>query len=68
MAHEVIRVRGAYLTRAQLAAELGCSERSIVRWEKAGVGPPRTILGLRRILYRREAVLEWLRGRVGVRP
>lgn len=60
MTHQVLA--GEYLTRAELAAELDNSERTIIRWDNAGVGPPRTVLG-RRVLYRREGVLQWLRDR-----
>jgi hypothetical protein len=47
MTHQVLA--GEYLTRAELAAELDNSERTIIRWDNAGVGPPRTVLG-RRVL------------------
>jgi predicted DNA-binding transcriptional regulator AlpA len=60
MAHTVLG--GEYLTRSELAAELGVSERSLWRWDNARVGPPRTTLG-RRIVYRRGGVTQWLRGR-----
>jgi hypothetical protein len=60
MTHQVLA--GEYLTRAELAAELDNSERTIIRWDNAGVGPPRTVLG-RRVLYRREGVMQWLRDR-----
>jgi predicted DNA-binding transcriptional regulator AlpA len=50
------------LTRPQLAIELGLSERSLIRLEKNGEGPPRTVIG-RRITYRREAVRQWLKDR-----
>jgi predicted DNA-binding transcriptional regulator AlpA len=51
-----------YLTRPQLAIELGISERTIIRLEREGKGPPRTMIG-RRIVYRRLAVQKWLRTR-----
>jgi predicted DNA-binding transcriptional regulator AlpA len=60
MGHQVLG--GKYLTRPELAAELGVSERTIWRWDNARVGPPRTALG-RRVIYRREGVTQWLRGR-----
>ena len=60
MTHQVLA--GDYPTRAELAAELDNSERTIIRWDNAGVGPPRTVLG-RRVLYRREGVMQWLRDR-----
>jgi predicted DNA-binding transcriptional regulator AlpA len=60
MSHQVLG--GEYLTRPELAAELGVSERTIWRRDNARVGPPRTALG-RRVVYRREGVTQWLRGR-----
>jgi hypothetical protein len=42
MTHQVLA--GEYLTRAELAAELDNSERTIARWDNSGVGPPRTVL------------------------
>jgi predicted DNA-binding transcriptional regulator AlpA len=48
-----------YLTRAQLAAQLGVSERTIDRWHTCRTGPPRTVFG-RQILYRRSSVRDWL--------
>ena len=49
-----------FITREQLAAELGKSPRTIDRWEVRRIGPPRVIVG-RTILYRVESVREWLR-------
>jgi predicted DNA-binding transcriptional regulator AlpA len=51
-----------YLTKNQLAEQLGRSIRTIDRMALSGDGPPRTRIG-RTTLYRREAVLEWLRSR-----
>jgi hypothetical protein len=50
-----------YLTKAELAAQLKRSIRSIDRWRLSGDGPPCVRIG-RRSLFRRQAVLEWLRG------
>ena len=50
-----------YLTKTELAAQLNRSTRSVDRWALAGDGPPRVRIG-RRSLYRRAAVVEWLRG------
>ena len=49
-----------YLTKAELAAQLRRSTRSVDRWALTGYGPPRIRKG-RRSLYRRAAVVEWLR-------
>jgi predicted DNA-binding transcriptional regulator AlpA len=51
-----------YLTKTQLAEQLGRSVRTLDRMALSGVGPPRTKIG-RTTLYRRQAVLEWLRSR-----
>jgi hypothetical protein len=59
-----------YLTKAELAAQLKRSIRSVDRWALTGDGPPCVRIG-RRTLYRRAAVAEWLRaleitpGRIG---
>ena len=50
-----------YLTKAELAAKLHRSIRSVDRWALTGDGPPCIRIG-RRTLYRRAAVVEWLRG------
>jgi hypothetical protein len=50
-----------YLTKEDLAAQLNRSIRSLDRWALNGDGPPYVRIG-RRILYRREAILEWLKG------
>ena len=53
-----------FLTREELAAELGRNPRTLYRWDVLGIGPPRTLVG-RKILYRRASVHAWLRGREG---
>ena len=50
-----------YLTKAELAAQLHRSIRSVDRWTLTGDGPPCVRIG-RRSLYRRAAIVEWLRG------
>jgi predicted DNA-binding transcriptional regulator AlpA len=50
------------LTPAQLAAELGVTERCIHRWHALRQGPPRIVLG-RRPFYRRSSVATWIEGR-----
>jgi len=49
-----------YYTRQQLAEELGASVRTLDRWHTHRQGPPRIAVG-KLVLYRREAVREWLR-------
>jgi hypothetical protein len=48
-----------FLTKQELAAELGCEMRTLDRWYVLGVGPPRTHVG-RKVLYRRASVQKWL--------
>jgi hypothetical protein len=49
-----------YMTKQELAAQLQRSIRSLDRWSLKGDGPPCVRIG-RRTLYRRAAVVEWLR-------
>lgn len=48
-----------YLTPAQLAEQLGVSLRTLSRWHTQRIGPRRVTNG-RLILYRADAVREWL--------
>jgi helix-turn-helix protein len=52
-------VLDGYLTPTQLAAQLGCCEKTLARWHASRNGPPRVNIG-RRLLYRRTAVADWL--------
>jgi excisionase family DNA binding protein len=52
----------SYLSPEQLAAELQLHVRTIRKFDERGEGPPKTVLG-RKVLYRREAVIEWLASR-----
>ena len=54
------RILSEYLTKTELAAQLNRSTRSVDRWALTGDGPPCVRMG-RRSLYRRAAVVEWLR-------
>ena len=58
-----------YLTKEQLAAQLGRSPRTIDRWALSGQAPAPTYIG-RTVLFRRDAVMEWLRSQetTPVRP
>ena len=49
-----------YLAETELAAELKKSLRTLQVWRQRRQGPPWTRIG-ETIVYRREAVLEWLR-------
>lgn len=52
-------VLAGYVPREELARQLGCSTRTLDRWHNQRTGPPRTVVG-RLVLYRIEAVLQWL--------
>ena len=49
-----------WLNRSDLARELTLSVDTLQRWESRRVGPPCVRVG-RKVLYRMEAVREWLR-------
>jgi len=51
-----------YLTRKELARQLGKNTRSLDRWEMLRLGPPRVIIG-RTVLYRVDSVRKWLESR-----
>jgi predicted DNA-binding transcriptional regulator AlpA len=51
-----------YLTRTQLAAELGVCERTFIRWCVLGQGPAMTKIG-RKPMFHRAAVEAWLAAR-----
>ena len=48
-----------FLTKQELASELGREMRTLDRWDVLGIGPPRTRVG-RKVLYRRTSVQKWL--------
>lgn len=50
---------GDLIDRVQLSAELGVSADTLCRWHGLRIGPPCSRVG-KRMLYRREAVREWL--------
>ncbi len=58
--HNGDSVLAEYMSRDELAAQLDRCPRTLDRWHSLRIGPPRTVLG-RRVLYRRQAVAEWLR-------
>ncbi|MBY6046693.1 helix-turn-helix transcriptional regulator [Vannielia litorea] len=51
-----------YLTREEAAEQLRVSPRTLDRMHASRSGPPRTTVG-RRVLYRPEALEEWLKAR-----
>lgn len=52
-----------YLTREELARELGIAVRTLARYDALGKGPPRLRLG-GHVLYHREQARAWLRARL----
>ena len=48
-----------FLTKQELATELGREMRTLDRWDALGIGPPRTKIG-RKVFYRRSSVQKWL--------
>ena len=48
-----------WISREQLAGELGLACDTLARWEARQLGPPCTRIG-RKVLYRRETVRAWL--------
>lgn len=49
-----------YLPRAELATAIGYCEKTLIRWESDGKGPPVTRIG-RQVLYFKPSVEKWLR-------
>ncbi|WP_420558843.1 helix-turn-helix transcriptional regulator [Roseovarius sp.] len=49
------------MTATEAADCIGISNRTLSRWHLQRVGPPRIKIG-GRVLYRRCALLEWLKG------
>jgi phage terminase Nu1 subunit (DNA packaging protein) len=49
-----------WLNRSELAKELTLSVDTLQRWETRRMGPPCVRVG-RKVLYRKEAVRDWLR-------
>ena len=56
-----------WISRTDLAQELGVCEETLRRWADARRGPAFVKAG-RKILYRRAAVLEWLETHEGREP
>ena len=66
-AHEPLNLLADWISREQLARELGLTSDTLARWEARRQGPPCTRLG-RKPLYRRASVQEWIRAQEQVHP
>jgi len=53
-------VMSGYRTRAELARELGITDRTLRRWDRLRIGPRKLKMGPRRIVYKVEDVRRWL--------
>jgi hypothetical protein len=56
-----------WISRKQLAHELGLTTDTLARWEARRQGPPCTRIG-RKTLYRRVAVQDWVRAQEQAHP
>lgn len=56
-----------WITRPELAQEIGLSVDTLARWETRRIGPACVRIG-RKVLYRRGAVQDWLREQENRRP
>ena len=55
-------LREKYWTKAEAARELQVSERTLGRWYRERIGPPRTKVGAK-VWYRKDAVAAWVASR-----
>ena len=51
-----------YDTEAECARGINKSPRTLQRWHRLGIGPPRTLIG-KTVAYRRDGVRDWLLAR-----
>ncbi len=56
-----------WISREQLADELGLASDTLARWEARQLGPPCTRIG-RKVLYRCASVQEWISAQEQSRP
>ncbi len=66
-AYEPLNLLADWITREQLAHELGLKSDTLARWEARRQGPPCTRIG-RKALYRRASVQDWIRAQEQVHP
>lgn len=65
--HEPLNLLADWISREQLAQELGLTSDTLSRWEARRMGPPCTRIG-RKTLYRRASVQDWIRAQEQVHP
>jgi predicted DNA-binding transcriptional regulator AlpA len=65
--HEPLNLLADWISREQLAGELGLTSDTLARWAARREGPPSTRIG-RKSLYRRAAVQDWIRAQEQVHP
>ena len=58
---------GGWISRLDLALELGLTVDTLRRWEAQRFGPPCTRIG-RKVLYRRTSVQDWISAQEQTRP
>ncbi|MGI3211036.1 helix-turn-helix transcriptional regulator [Roseovarius tibetensis] len=56
-----------WISREQLAGELGLTRDTLARWEARQLGPPCTRIG-RKVYYRRASVEDWINAQEQSRP
>ena len=56
-----------YLTKTAAAKALKKSERTMDRWARLRIGPPRTMIGST-VFYRISALIAWLKAQERVQP
>ena len=56
-----------WISREQLAGELGVANDTLARWEARRFGPPCTRIG-RKVLYRRASVQSWISAQEQAHP
>lgn len=57
-------VFSGWMSREELATELGVQPKTLAKWQNQRIGPPLVKIG-RKVWYRKEAVQEWLRKQEG---
>ena len=67
LADRPLNLLAEWISRDQLAGELGIASDTLARWEARQLGPPCTRIG-RKVLYRRASVQDWIGAQEQSRP